>query len=133
MKNFNIEYSTKKFKNEKLEHVIITYDTKKITFYLKKDINNNTCIIGDNDYNDIIKNLMDYFNPGTGFLSNMLVQMFIPLQVKVNLNTFKIDEVYIKNNKIENELFSELELNENINIKYLIDPIANLNQIKNME
>lgn len=133
MKDFDIEYSTKKFKDEELDYVTITYDTNKIDFYLKRNKDDKLCLIGDNSYNEVIKKLIDYFNPGTGFLSGMMINMFIPLQVKINLNNFTIDEVYIKNNKIETEFLNEIELNKKLNIRYLIDPIDKLKEMEDDE
>jgi hypothetical protein len=127
--NFDLEYSTKKFRNEELENVIINYNNKKVNFYLKRNTDDKMCIIGDDYYKEVIKDIMNYFNPGSGFLSTLMLPMFIPLQLKFNLDTFKIEEVYIKNNKIENDLMNEIELDNNLNIKYLIDPIATLDKI----
>ena len=133
MKNFDIEYSNKKFKKELLENVIITYDDKKFNFFLKRNHENNMCIIGDDEFKEIVKNFMDYVNPGTGFLSSMMFPMFTPLQVKINLDKIKVSEVYIKNNKVDNGLIDDLELSDNLNIKYLIDPIANLDKLEEIE
>lgn len=127
--NTNIVFTKKYFCNELLDVISVNIYEHSFDIYLKKNNDDNLCIFCDNTLIDLItKKINNIFNQQDHLYFNLLkikhefimviVHELIPIQIKLNIDKYYIDEIYItpankfieKNN--ENSLLSYITKKE---------------------
>jgi hypothetical protein len=126
--NLTSEILKKEFNGELIDVIKISnQNNKSIELILKKNENNELCIIGDNQYIDILTKLINKISPGMEFMLHFVLPMIRPLRIKIDADNLKVSEVSIGNKTIS---VSKLAKINNININNFSDL---LNHNKNNE